>query len=70
MLHGTDTTRRGQFSLRYTLLVLTNTSLVLGGWCICESPGSPEWVLPFAGAAVLIGIYGYIALAIVPLLHE
>ena len=70
MSRSTDRAQRGQFSLLYPFLVITNTSILLGSWCIGENPNVPSWVLPYCSAGILIGIYGSIALALMPFMRD
>ena len=62
--------KRGQFSLQYALLLITNLCMVIGCWCIADNPFAPQWAIPFCGAGILGGIYGFIALVVLPFVAE
>jgi hypothetical protein len=64
MLRGEDRPHRAQFSLLYALLFVTNTCILLGSWSLSESRMAPDWALPYCGAGILGGLYGYLALAV------
>jgi hypothetical protein len=70
MSRGSYTVRRGQFSLLYLLLAIANASLMFGSYEIIENQSAPDWVLSYATAGILVGVYGWIALAIVPFLSD